>query len=201
MIELIVVLLLGYLAGCFQSAYIIGKTNKHIDIRQHGSGNAGTTNALRVMGFKLGLLTFLGDFLKAFLMVFTVFYLTQNVLSALFAGLGVILGHDFPVFLNFKGGKGIASTVGVAFALDYRAGLFCVAVMVIMVAVSRYVSVASISLCIVFPIFYALVYSPGWMGTLVMIGIGLLGIYQHRTNIQRLITGTETKLQFKKKES
>ena len=130
MIKLLPVILVGYLAGCFQTAYIVGKINRHIDIRQYGSGNAGTTNALRVMGLKLGLLTFAGDFLKSFLTVTIVLLLTKDSLSAIAAGFGVILGHDFPAFLNFRGGKGIASTIGLAFALDYRLGLLSLLIMI-----------------------------------------------------------------------
>lgn len=200
MIKLLPLILVGYLAGCFQMAYLIGKVNRHIDIRQYGSGNAGTTNALRVMGLKLGLLTFAGDFLKAFLTVGIVLYLTKEPLSALAAGFGVILGHDFPVFLGFRGGKGIASTIGVAFALDYRLGLICLTIMLVVIGLSRYVSLASILLCISLPFGFLFLRQPSGMEQGFALWIALLGIYQHRANIKRLWSGTENKLSFGKKK-
>lgn len=201
MIKLVVLLLIGYLAGCFQTAYIIGKTNKHIDIRQHGSGNSGTTNALRVMGIKFGVLTFIGDFLKAFLTVFIVYTLFQNNLYAIVTGLGVILGHDFPVFLGFRGGKGIASTIGIAFALDYRAGLLCVAILIVVIAIGRMVSLGSIMLCAALPIYFGVFHNFSvWEIGLIWV-ISILGIVQHRDNIKRLINGTEVKITFNKKKT
>lgn len=199
MIKALLVLILGYLAGCFQTAYIVGKVKKHIDIRQYGSGNAGTTNALRVMGFKLGLLTFLGDFLKGFLIVFLVLQFGYSMLLAIIAGFGVIVGHDFPAFLNFKGGKGIASTLGIAFAIDYRIGIISVILMTIIVLITRYVSVASITLCIVMPICFNLLLKPDIKELLILTTISLLGIFQHRENIRRLLKGNENKLSFSAK--
>lgn len=201
MIKYIVLLIVGYLAGCFQTAYIIGKTNKHIDIRQHGSGNSGTTNALRVMGIKFGVLTFIGDFLKAFLTVLVVLLLFHNNLYAVVAGLGVILGHDFPVFLGFRGGKGIASTIGIAFALDYRAGLLCVGILILVIGIGKMVSLGSIILCAALPIYFGVFhnYSVWEIGLIWMIAI--LGVVQHRDNIKRLINGTEVKISWNKKKT
>ena len=196
MIKLFLALLAGYLAGCFQTAYIVGKKNRHIDIRQYGSGNAGTTNALRVMGLKLGLLTFAGDFLKAFLTVSIVWLLTKDLILTMTAGFGVILGHDFPVFLNFRGGKGIASTMGIAFALDYRLGLLCLVIMIAVIAVSRYVSLASLLLCVCLPIGFYFWQKPAAAEMALAVGIALLGIFQHRQNIKRLRSGSENKISF-----
>lgn len=196
MIKLLPVILVGYLAGCFQTAYIVGKINRHIDIRQYGSGNAGTTNALRVMGLKLGLLTFAGDFLKSFLTVTIVLLLTKDSLSAIAAGFGVILGHDFPAFLNFRGGKGIASTIGLAFALDYRLGLLSLLIMIVVIAVSRYVSLASLLLCISLPFGFLFWQKPSGVEMCFALWIALLGIYQHRANVKRLLSGSENKISF-----
>ena len=196
MIKLLPVILAGYLAGCFQTAYIVGRINQHIDIRQYGSGNAGTTNAFRVMGLKLGLLTFAGDFLKSFLTVTIVFLLTKDLLSAIAAGFGVSLGHDFPAFLNFRGGKGIASTIGLAFALDYRLGLLSLLIMIVVIAVSRYVSLASLLLCISLPFGFLFWQKPSGVEMCFALWIALLGIYQHRANVKRLLSGSENKISF-----
>ncbi len=200
MIKLVFVMLAGYLMGCFQTAYIIGKTNQHIDIRQHGSGNSGTTNALRVMGLKLGLLTFVGDFLKAFVTLGIVLWLTQDRLLTVAAGLGVILGHDFPVFLNFRGGKGIASTIGIAFALDYRLGLISLTIMIVAIAVSKYVSLASLLLCVGLPVCFVFLEKPTPSEIAFVVSISLLGIFQHRENIKRLLGGTENKIKLSGKK-
>ena len=119
--ERILCLLTGYVFGLFQTGYLYGKMH-HIDIRQYGSGNSGTTNALRVMGKKAGLLVFMGDFLKtvfACLLVRLVMKGDPSVdLYVLYAGLGVVLGHNFPFYLHFKGGKGIASMAGILVSMD-----------------------------------------------------------------------------------
>lgn len=193
------VLLIGYLAGCFQTAFILGKLNRHIDIRQYGSGNSGTTNALRVMGLKLGVLTFIGDFLKAFFVVIVIWTRTEDSLLAAVAALGVILGHDFPIFLNFRGGKGIASTIGVAFALDYRAGIISIFIMVIVILLTKYVSVASITLCFFIGIYFFAWKDYELSAGLILQGIALLGIFQHRENIRRIYAGKEHRLSFGKK--
>ncbi|HPF28930.1 MAG TPA: glycerol-3-phosphate 1-O-acyltransferase PlsY [Lachnospiraceae bacterium] len=120
----IVCLLIGYVFGLFQTAYIMGKA-KGIDIREHGSGNAGTTNTLRVLGKKAGLFVFLGDVLKTVAAVVTVYFIFRNrypemiYLLKLYAGLGAILGHNFPFYLKFKGGKGIASMGGMILAFQW----------------------------------------------------------------------------------
>lgn len=199
MIKVLLVLGIGYLAGCFQTAYIIGKTKQHIDIRQYGSGNSGTTNALRVMGLKLGALTFAGDFLKGLITVLAVLLITGQLLLSMVAGLGVILGHDFPVFLNFKGGKGIASTLGIAFALDYRMGLLAMGLMIVIIYSTKYVSVASLMLCLCLPICFWLFQRPGSAELILMVIIAALGIFQHRENIMRLAKGQENKINFHKK--
>ena len=126
--ERILCLLTGYVFGLFQTGYLYGKMH-HIDIRQYGSGNSGTTNALRVMGKKAGLLVFMGDFLKtvfACLLVRLVMREAPSVdLYVLYAGLGVVLGHNFPFYLHFKGGKGIASMAGILVSMDWRVTLVC----------------------------------------------------------------------------
>ena len=139
---------MGYVFGLFQTGFIYGRS-KGIDIRQHGSGNSGSTNALRVMGVKAGLIVFMGDFLKTVIPCFLVRILFRSqpgyiYVLILCAGFGVILGHNFPFYLKFKGGKGIAATAGIMFSLDWRLTAGCLLVFVLIVAVTRYVSLGSL---------------------------------------------------------
>ena len=122
--ERIICLAAGYLCGLFQTGYIYGKLHG-IDIRSYGSGNSGSTNALRVMGKKAGLTVFVGDFLKTVIPCFITRLLFKDqpelmYVYMLYTGLGVILGHNFPFYLGFKGGKGIAATAGIIFSIDWR---------------------------------------------------------------------------------
>ena len=130
-ISRIISVAIGYIFGLFQTGYLYGKS-KGIDIRTQGSGNAGTTNSLRVLGAKAGAITFIGDLLKAILAVLVVHFIFKDIdpeytkLYELYAGFGAVLGHNFPFFLKFKGGKGVATTGGVMFALDPRMALICI---------------------------------------------------------------------------
>ena len=146
-------LVIGYVFGLFQTGYLYGKMN-HIDIRNYGSGNSGTTNALRVLGKKAGLIVFAGDFLKtvfACLAVRIIFKASPDTdLYVLYAGLGVVLGHNFPCYLHFKGGKGIASMAGILVSMDWRVTLVCAALFLGAVIITRYVSLGSILVVISF---------------------------------------------------
>ena len=189
---------IGYLLGCFQTAFIIGKLKQNIDIREYGSGNSGTTNAIRVLGWKLGALTFIVDILKAVLAVILSSNLLNDPLAGFYAGVGVILGHNWPVFLKFKGGKGIASTIGVMLAVDYRIGLIMIAVLAIVLVISKYVSLGSILMVIAIPIFLTVWYPEQKEWIIIGIFLMLLALFQHKTNISRLLTGTENKIGHKK---
>ena len=150
MIERVICLVIGYAFGLIQTGYLYGKT-QHIDIRTKGSGNAGTTNALRTMGWKAGVITLLGDCLKcvfAVLVVRLIFGGTYGdimpVLSQ-YAGLGAILGHNYPFYMKFKGGKGIAVTAGIIITTwNIWIMLICLAVFLASVAATKYVSVGSL---------------------------------------------------------
>ncbi len=142
--ERIICLAAGYLCGLFQTGYIYGKLHG-IDIRSYGSGNSGSTNALRVMGKKAGLTVFVGDFLKTVIPCFITRLLFKDqpelmYVYMLYTGLGVILGHNFPFYLGFKGGKGIAATAGIIFSIDWRLTVICLSCFILLVAVTRYVS-------------------------------------------------------------
>lgn len=195
--KILVCLIIGYGFGCFSTAYVIGKINK-IDIRNYGSGNAGTTNALRTLGWKAGFLTFLGDAIKAIIPVLLVRFLIQDdsygQLLPLYAGLGVVLGHNFPFWLNFKGGKGIAATGGVMFAFDWRLGLAAFIIFLIAVAITRYVSLGSLLISILFPVWIVILYTGNLHMLIVSLVFTISAFIKHRSNIKRLLNGTENKI-------
>ncbi len=203
----ILLLIIGYIIGNIETGYIFGKLNK-MDIRNYGSGNAGATNTLRVLGPKAGLIVFLGDFCKSLIPCLVVRYIFRDNVSLsymymLYIGLGVVLGHNFPFYLGFKGGKGVASTAGIIMALDIRIAAVCLAAFIVIVAVTRYVSLASIVVMIIFiGMSHLLVKtnygfangsSPMEFRLLVVV-IGFLSIFMHRANIKRLLSGTENKI-------
>lgn len=208
----IISLALGYCFGLFQTGYIYGRS-KGIDIRKEGSGNAGTTNSLRVLGKKAGAITFIGDFLKAILAVLLVYLIFRGTypesvkVLELYAGFGTVLGHNFPCYLGFKGGKGIACTSGTILAVCPLAAPICLVLFVLSVVLTRYVSVGSILVVCTYLI-QAIVF--GQLGLLSMSGAVLieyyilsavitgLALWQHRANIKRLLNGTENKLGMKK---
>ena len=208
--ERIICLIIGYAFGLFQTGYLYGKMH-HIDIRQYGSGNSGTTNALRVMGKKAGLLVFMGDFLKtvfACLLVRLVMKGDPSVdLYVLYAGLGVVLGHNFPFYLHFKGGKGIAATAGIIFSIDWRLTVLCLAVFVLIVAVTRYVSLGSLVVSVILLAWniymgrcgaYSLSAISSIEYSAVTAVIAAMAFWRHRANIVRLIHGNENKIGAKK---
>ncbi|HCL02300.1 MAG TPA: acyl-phosphate glycerol 3-phosphate acyltransferase [Lachnoclostridium phytofermentans] len=196
--RIIVCLLSGYAFGCISTGYVVGKIN-HVDIRKYGSGNAGTTNALRTLGWKAGAITFLGDFLKAIIPIIVfrniIFKdVEYNQLFALYMGLGIVLGHCYPFWLGFKGGKGIAVTAGVMAAFDPLLIPFFIVIFVAVVFLTKYVSVGSMLISILLPVWILIRYP----GELHMFILGLLyvasAIYMHRANIKRLLNGTENKI-------
>lgn len=207
--ERIVCLVIGYIFGLFQTGYLYGKAH-HVDIRKQGSGNAGTTNALRTMGWKAGAVTFLGDCFKCVFAVVAVHLLFAKShgdilpLLSMYAGMGAVLGHNYPFYMHFKGGKGIAATAGLLVSTtNVWMVLICLAAFVLIVGVTRYVSLGSLAVVIIYLI-EIIVY--GKMG-----GFGLQGahltemyiiaallmlsaFYKHKENIKRLLAGTENKL-------
>lgn len=205
---------IGYLFGLIQTSYIYGRF-KGVDIRTLGSKNAGTTNALRTMGKKAGIITVLGDVGKSILAVVVISLLFKenfgsNIdLLKIYAGVGVILGHNFPFYLGFKGGKGIAATVGLSLALSPWTGpigliIFCIAFLT-----SHYVSVASLSFytgflatVIIFSRFDLLFIQSHFRmeATIIMILLWALAVYSHRANIRRLKEGMEPQTFFRKKD-
>lgn len=191
-------LLLGYGFGCISTAYLIGRAYK-LDIRNYGSGNAGTTNALRTLGPKAGAITFLGDCFKAIIPMLLVRYLifpglefTQ--LLTLYTGLGVVFGHNYPFWLKFKGGKGIAATAGVMVAFDPLIAIPAILLFGGSVAITRYVSLGSLLISVLFPIWVAIRHAGDLHMLIVAIIFMLSAFYKHKSNIKRLLNGTENKI-------
>ncbi len=211
--ERILCLAIGYCFGLFQTGYLYSRAH-HMDIRNYGSGNPGSTNVLRVMGVKAGLIVFLGD---AFKMIFAclltrVLFRSQPemmYLYLLYTAFGVILGHNYPFYMEFKGGKGIAASAGLLASSDWRVMLVCLVVFVTVVAVTRYVSLGSILVMILFMIGMVFFGHRGDYGIAaarlpefycLAVLIGGMGIWRHHSNIKRLLSGTENKIGAKKKE-
>lgn len=211
----IVCLVIGYFIGCFQTAFIVGKSIGKIDIRDHGSGNAGMTNVMRVMGAKAGLAVFLSDILK---MVIAYYLCTlifngagtfmqngafssgaiNSYLPGLYSGLGVILGHNYPFYMKFKGGKGISATVGLILCLDIWIALIIYAAAILIIVITRYISLASLVMNLLLPILMLIFNFPP-EAIIVSIVIGVLAYYQHRANIVRLFKKSENKFTIKRK--
>ena len=198
----VICILLGYGIGCLQSAYLVGRIS-NVDLRQYGSGNLGTTNALRVLGKKAGAITFVCDILKSVLGFLLCKMIFQQIpLAGLYGCVGVILGHDFPFYLNFKGGKGIACMIGLVLCLSmttWYLPTFAFGIGIICIATTRYVSLGSMSFAVMIPIVLFKVGFP-LEGTLIAISLAALALYQHRANIARLLAGNENKLGAKKVE-
>lgn len=213
------VLLLGYLAGALiQAGYWMGKFNK-IDIREYGSGNAGTTNVMRTLGKKAGIITYLLDAFKAVLADLVIHFAIvphtdiPEMLLFLYCGLGIVLGHNFPFYLKFKGGKGIAASSGVVISLMFFPK-YCfmftvlgIGIFALVALTTKYVSLASlIGMAMLFVEF--LVWGMlGWLplsgtsrveGTVIVFLLAALAFIRHRSNIVRLVNGTERKIGEKK---
>ncbi|SHJ57120.1 glycerol-3-phosphate 1-O-acyltransferase PlsY [Tepidibacter formicigenes] len=182
--------LISYFLGNFSTSYIIGKTMAKIDIRDHGSGNAGTTNVLRTLGKKAALWTFLGDGLKGAVAVFVGLKLGGKN-AALISALFVVLGHDWPVLLKFRGGKGVATTLGSMLAIYPLQAIFCMLIGIITIYKSRYVSLGSILGICAFPFF---MFFKGKNEFILSLALMFLILFTHRTNIKRLINKKERKI-------
>lgn len=198
-------LILGYAAGCIQCAYIISSIH-HIDLRKQGSGNLGSTNVLRVMGVKSGALTFVIDISKAVIaFLLCEYFFGQSGArgqAGLYGCLGVILGHDFTFYLGFKGGKGVASTIGMVFCFAVINVWICLASFVIgiLCLFTKYVSFASIMFSLSLPVCFLATGQPLEYVAIVT-AISGLNVFQHRKNISRLCNGSESKLSIGKKSA
>ncbi|WDV48223.1 glycerol-3-phosphate 1-O-acyltransferase PlsY [Clostridiaceae bacterium M8S5] len=189
------VAVISYFLGNICGSYIFGKLFRQKDIRNHGSGNAGATNALRVFGVKIALLAFLCDFIKGMIAVYLGKYIVGTDLGVYISAIAVAVGHNYPILLRFKGGKGIATSFGILIIVCPLIALSSVVVFVSVVYITRYVSLGSVISAIAVPISGLIIYRPFdkqfFIFTLI---IGLMAIFRHIGNIKRLLNGTERKL-------
>lgn len=210
----IAALAVGYVFGMFQTGYFYGKS-KGIDIRTKGSGNAGTTNTLRTLGVKAGLVTFIGDLCKAIIAVLLIKLIFQHQypdgikVLELYAGFGAVLGHNFPFYLKFKGGKGIACTSGMILAVCPLAAPICLILFIGAIAITRYVSLGSILVVTAYLIQVIVFGQNGILSVpseyllefyIVSACFTMMALWRHRANIKRLLNGTENKFGVKKEE-
>lgn len=206
----IIAAIISYMMGSLNFAIIISKLKFHDDIRKYGSGNAGMTNMMRTYGRTAGIITFLGDLLKAALSVMLTGILMGEV-SAHIAGLACIIGHSFPCWYGFKGGKGVAVSAAMILCLEPIVFLVVLLTFIIVVAITRYISLGSMMAALMYPItlkaFYPHTHHPDFYSSLYFIILicsvltALLVLFLHRENMKRLLDGKENKFSFKKKGS
>ncbi len=186
-----------YLLGSVSFSIVIAKWLKGIDIRQHGSGNAGATNTLRILGKGPGLLVFFLDIMKGVAAVLIGSLSSMNGWVPVLCGLAAIIGHNWPVWFRFKGGKGIATTAGVIAALAFFPALIAGIIAILTIAITRYVSLGSLLFATLTPIFIIWL-DFSWPLLSVSLILCLFAFVRHRTNIVKLFQGTENKLGAKK---
>lgn len=209
----IIVTLVAYLLGSISFSVIISKKMAGFDVREKGSGNAGATNMLRSVGKKGAIFTLIGDCLKgvvAILFAIIVGKIAKNTDKALLvqlAGIAVVLGHTFPIFFGFKGGKGVATSLGVLLMTNWQIGLICLVFALVLMALTRMVSLGSIAAAILFPVLTLFVGEGHYIVESTGIGNGyfvysvvlaIIVLFNHRENIKRILNGSENKLSFKK---
>lgn len=194
---MLLIILVSYILGSISTSYIIAKKFAGVDIRTQGSGNAGSTNVLRTLGKKAGALTFVGDFLKGSLAVFiskiiAKKYGIDDLSAGYLAAAFVVLGHNYPVFLGFKGGKGVATSLGSMITLNPIIASICFVVFLIVVFFTRYISLGSILGISISP--FIMIILKNKQAFFITLFLTAVTIISHRENIKRLINGTERKL-------
>jgi len=201
----IIVPLIAYFIGSISFSVIFSRKFAGFDVREKGSKNAGTTNVLRTVGVKVALLTLVCDILKGVVAVLTAILAKQmwtgfNAETLKYiAGFMVIVGHTFPIFFEFKGGKGVATAIGVLLMLNWKIGLICLAFGLLIIAFSKMVSLGSMCAAILFPILTIFMQKGiSHIQIALCFAIGLFVVFNHRTNIKRILAGKENKLSFKK---
>lgn len=194
-----IIFVIGYLLGSANSAILVGKVVKNVDIRTLGSGNAGATNTLRTLGKGPAVMVVIGDALKGVFAVLIGWWLGGEV-GGLIGGFSAVLGHNWPIYFKFKGGKGILTSAIVILMVTPKIGLVVVIFSIIVIAVTRYVSLGSIAGAVLFPIMVLVIENGKIELALFALMLGILAIIRHHANIKRLFAGTESKLGAKGKQ-
>ena len=200
----IIISIIAYFIGSISFSVIFSRKFAGFDVRDKGSGNAGTTNVLRTVGKKVAALTLLCDILKGVIAIVIAIIASKiwtdinAELLKYLAGFFAIIGHTFTIFFEFRGGKGVATSLGVLITLNWKIGLICLVFAIILIALTRMVSVGSIMSAILFPVLIVFMGNAKFESIVISVLIALLVVFNHRSNIKRLKNGTENKLSFKK---
>ena len=201
----IAVLAIGYLIGSINFSVILSRKMAGFDLREKGSKNAGTTNMLRTVGKKGAAMVLLLDILKGVVAVLVAKLISSDVNEAIacqIAAFSVVFGHTFPIFFEFRGGKGVATSIGVLIVLNWQIGLICLVYGIIMIALTRMVSLGSITAAILFPVLTIFIrnhyIADGFNYIIFGIIMACFVLFNHRANIKRLNDGTENRISFKK---
>ena len=206
MVECAIVAIIAYLIGSVNFSVILSKKMAGFDLREKGSGNAGTTNVLRTVGKKAAIITLICDILKgvvAILIALLVGKIVQGSNGSLLvqcAGVAVILGHTFPIFFKFKGGKGVATSLGVLIMSNWQIGLICLVFALILIALTQMVSVGSIAAAILYPVLTLFIpqnYIIPGNYLIYSVVLAVIIVFNHRENVKRLLKGTENRINFK----
>ena len=195
-LDIILTIAIGYLLGSISTGVVLSKLFAKTDIRSQGSGNAGTTNMLRILGRKMALFTFIGDMLKGIIAVFIGKALVGGSLGGVLGVVGAVLGHYYPLYFGFKGGKGIATSFGSLLFVFPIQALLAFTVFLILVAMTHYVSVGSVAAAFTLPLLVLLTHPEDMTVCIITACIGISVIWRHRANIKRLLNHTESKLNF-----
>ena len=208
----IIVAVFAYLIGSVNFSIMISKKMAGFDVREKGSGNAGTTNMLRSVGKNAAALTLICDILKGVVAIFVAWIISKiakdidNILLVQIAGILVFIGHTFPIFFGFKGGKGVATSLGVLLVTNWKIGLICLIFAIVIMALTKKVSMGSIGAAILIPILtlftsaHYVIEAQGSKYFVYSLILAVIVIFNHRENIKRILNGTENKLSLKKKD-
>ena len=209
MIFNVITAIIAYLIGSINFSVILSKKMAGFDVREKGSGNAGTTNMLRSVGKKAAALTLICDVLKGIVAILIAMFIgwafkieNQSLLVQI-AGIAVVLGHTFPIFFGFKGGKGVATSLGILIMSNWQIGLICLVFGVLLIALTRMVSLGSCAAAVLFPVLtlfitdnYIVSQGSGYL--IYSIILAVIVLFNHRSNIKRIMAGTENRISFKK---
>lgn len=206
----IIIAVIAYTIGSINFSVLISKKIAGFDVREKGSGNAGSTNVLRAVGIKAAVITLICDILKGIVAILIAVLIgnivgnTDRALLVQIAGILVVIGHTFPIFFQFKGGKGVATSLGVLLITNWKIGLICLIFALVIIIITKMVSMGSMGAAILFPVLTIfiedsfIVSATGFKYLIFSIILAVFVIFNHRENIKRIMNGTENKLSFKK---